>query len=149
MRLSSQSDGDEATGKGLLPSRRIFSSLLSRSTSSRHRKKRQSQKQLSFDVGLSNHQKRKSSKKQSKYRSLRSMLYGLNMKQEKEEAQRMKLLKQEKEKWGVRKKISCEEVDKEGLTEKRTKRSSVMMISGDKGSDEDDGDANDVITETV
>lgn len=96
MRLSSQSDGDEATGKGLLPSRRIFSSLLSRSTSSRHRKKRQSQKQLSFDVGLSNHQKRKSSKKQSKYRSLRSMLYGLNMKQEKEEAQRMKLLKQEK-----------------------------------------------------
>ncbi|VDN89095.1 unnamed protein product [Brugia pahangi] len=54
-----------------------------------------------------------------------------------------------KEKWGVRKEISCEEVDKEGLTEKRTKRSSVMMISGDKGSDEDDGDANDVITETV
>ncbi|VDM07963.1 unnamed protein product [Wuchereria bancrofti] len=54
-----------------------------------------------------------------------------------------------KEKWGVRKEISCEEVDKEGLTEKRTERSSVMMISGDKGSDEDDGDANDVITETV
>ncbi|EJW82405.1 hypothetical protein WUBG_06684, partial [Wuchereria bancrofti] len=52
-------------------------------------------------------------------------------------------------KWGVRKEISCEEVDKEGLTEKRTERSSVMMISGDKGSDEDDGDANDVITETV
>ncbi|VDM19210.1 unnamed protein product [Wuchereria bancrofti] len=81
MQLSSQSDGDEAIGKGLSPSRRIFSSLLSRSTSSRHRKKKQSQKQLSFDVGLANHQKRKSSKKQSKYRSLRSMLYGLNLKQ--------------------------------------------------------------------
>ncbi|EFO28305.2 hypothetical protein LOAG_00162 [Loa loa] len=81
MYLSSQLDGDTMTGKSLLHSRRIFSSLLSRSSGSRYHKKRQSQREFSFDVGLASDQKRKSSKKRSKYRSLRSMLYGLNLKQ--------------------------------------------------------------------
>ncbi|KAL3994522.1 hypothetical protein ACH3XW_22060 [Acanthocheilonema viteae] len=96
MHPSSQSDGDTTKKSEISLSQKIFLSLLSRSTDNRYRKKKQSQRQISFDAGSTSDQRRKSNKKRTKYHSLRSMLYGLNLKQEKEEAERMKLLKRER-----------------------------------------------------
>ncbi|OZC04902.1 hypothetical protein X798_08134 [Onchocerca flexuosa] len=85
-------DGSKINEPSHSRKKKIFASLLSRSTDKDRHKRRQSQKTL--DGVVPNDQKRKSIKR--RHKSLRSMLYGLNLKQEKEEAQRMKLLKQER-----------------------------------------------------
>ncbi|KAM3719122.1 RNA-directed RNA polymerase [Dirofilaria immitis] len=96
MYLLSQSDEDGTEEKKASSSRRIVTSLISRSNGNECYKRKQSQRYLSREVNLTNDQRRKSTKRRNKYRSLRSMLYGLSLKQEREKAQRMKLLKQER-----------------------------------------------------